>query len=123
MTDFGPDKVFCPNFQIAISQEPVGVRIWNFLLMMPTNGAKKKKLWEVRVSSSNKNWMVWSEIAVNKVNEAIGLLLDYFQKDWDFILNVEKYDANHSFDNFLLNMNGFLDKYVLLKKFSILGQI
>ena len=27
---------------------------------------------------------------LNKVNETIGLLLDYFEKDWDLILNVEK---------------------------------
>ena len=31
--------------------------------------------------------------------------LDYFEKDWDLILNVEQNDVNHSFDNFLLNMN------------------
>ena len=30
MADFGPDKVFCPNLQIVISQEPLGVRSWNF---------------------------------------------------------------------------------------------
>ena len=56
MVDFGPDKVFCPNFQIAISQKPLGVRNWNVqsshISMIPTNGAKMKKMWEVRVSSS-----------------------------------------------------------------------
>ena len=54
MVDFGPDKVFCPNFQIAISQEPLGVRNWNFqsshISMIPTNGAKMKKFWEVKMS-------------------------------------------------------------------------
>ena len=54
MADFDPDKVFCPNFQIAISQESKGVRSWNFesfhISMIPTNGAKIKKFWEVRVS-------------------------------------------------------------------------
>ena len=54
MADFGPDNVFCPNFQIAISQEPLGVRSWNFqsfhISVIPTNGAKMMKLWEVRVS-------------------------------------------------------------------------
>ena len=35
--------------------------------------------------------------------------MDYFEKDWDLILNVEKNDVNYSFDNFLLNMNGLLD--------------
>ena len=50
----------------------------------------------------------------NKVNETIGLLLDYFEKDWDLI-NVEKNDFNHSFDNFLSNMNGLLEKHALFK--------
>ena len=27
---------------------------------------------------------------LNKVNEMIGLLLEYYEKDWDLILNVEK---------------------------------
>ena len=46
MADFGPNKVFCPNFQIAISQEPLGVSSWNFqnshISMIPTNGAKNE---------------------------------------------------------------------------------
>ena len=54
MTDDGHDKVFCPNFQTAISQEPLGVRSWNFqsfhISMTPTYGAKMKKFWGVRVS-------------------------------------------------------------------------
>ena len=54
MADFCPDKVFCPNFQIAISQEPQGVSSWNFqsfyISVIPANGAKMKKFWEVRVS-------------------------------------------------------------------------
>ena len=58
MADFGSDKVFCPDFQIAISQEPLGVRSWNFqsshVSMIPTTGAKMKKFWEVGVSSSKK---------------------------------------------------------------------
>ena len=58
MVDFSPDKVFCPDFQIAIYQEPLGVRGWNFqsshISMMPTNGAKMKKFWEVRVSKFKK---------------------------------------------------------------------
>ena len=45
-------------------------------------------------------------------------ILDYFEKDWDLILNVEKNDVNHSFDNFLLNMNGLLGKYAPFKKVS-----
>ena len=55
MANFGPDEVFCPNFQIALSQEPLGVRNWNFqsfhISMIPTNGAKIKKFWAVRESS------------------------------------------------------------------------
>ena len=47
MADFGPDKVFCPNFQIAISQEPLGVRSLNFqsfhISMIPINSVKMKK--------------------------------------------------------------------------------
>ena len=58
MVDFSPNKVFCPNFKIAISQEQLGVRSWNFqsshISMIPTNGAKMKKFLEVRVSSSKK---------------------------------------------------------------------
>ena len=58
MADFGLDKVFCPNFQIVISQEPLGVRSRSFesphSSMIPTNAAKMKKFWEVKVSSSNK---------------------------------------------------------------------
>ena len=34
MADFGPNKVFCPNFQIAISQEPLGVRSWNIRVLI-----------------------------------------------------------------------------------------
>ena len=54
MAGCGPNKVFCPNFQIGFSQEPLRVRRWNFesfhISMIPTNGAKMKKFWEVRVS-------------------------------------------------------------------------
>ena len=54
MADLGPDKVFCPNFQIAISKELLGVRSQNFqsfhISVIPTNGAKLKKFWKVRVS-------------------------------------------------------------------------
>ena len=56
MANFGPDTVFFPNFQIAASQEPLGVKSWNFqsshISMIPTNGAKMKKFWVVMVSSS-----------------------------------------------------------------------
>ena len=55
---------------------------------------------------------------LNKVNQTIGLLLDYFEKDWDLILNVGKNDVNHYFDNFFFNLNGLLDKYGPFKKVS-----
>ena len=45
-------------------------------------------------------------------------ILDYFEKDWDLILDVQKNYVNHSFDNFLLNMNKFLDKDPPFKKVS-----
>ena len=68
MVDFGP-KVFCPNFQIVISQESLGVRGWNFrnshISMIPTNGAKMKKFCEVRVSSSKKNG--WFDMELQKL--------------------------------------------------------
>ena len=47
MANFGPDQVFCPNFQIVISQESLGVRSWNF-----QSSHKIKKFWELRVWSS-----------------------------------------------------------------------
>ena len=43
-------------------------------------------------------------------------ILDYFEKDWDLTLNVEKNDVNHSFDKFFLNMNRLLDKHAPFKK-------
>ena len=48
MVDFDPDKVLCPNFQIAISQEPLGIRSWNFqsshISIIPTNNANEEIL-------------------------------------------------------------------------------
>ena len=45
-------------------------------------------------------------------------ILDYFEKDRDIILDVEKNDVKHSFDNFLLNMDELLDKQAPFKKLS-----
>ena len=53
---------------------------------------------------------------LNKVNETIGLLLVYVEKDWHLILNVEKHDVNYSFEDFVLNMNRLLDKHAHLKR-------
>ena len=53
---------------------------------------------------------------LNKVNETIGLLLVYFEKDWHLILNVEKHDVNYSFEDFVLIMNRLLDKHAHLKR-------
>ena len=56
MVDFGLDKVFCLKYKTAISQEPLGVWSWNFqsshISMIPKNGVKMNKFWEVRGSSS-----------------------------------------------------------------------
>ena len=64
MANFGPDKVFCPNFQIAISQEHLWVRSWNFqsfhISMIPTNGAKMKKFLR---GKGVMPWMIWYGIA------------------------------------------------------------
>ena len=48
MADFGPDRVFFPNFQVAISQGPLQVRSGNFQsfhisMIYTINGAKMKK--------------------------------------------------------------------------------
>ena len=48
---------------------------------------------------------------VGQVSIKKGLYWTILKKDWDFILNVEKNDVNHFFDNFLLNMNEMLDKH------------
>ena len=55
---------------------------------------------------------------LNKVNKTIRLLLDYFEKDRDVILHVKQNNVNHLFDNFLLNMNGLLEKNAPFKKVS-----
>ena len=61
MVDFGANKVFGANFQIAISQEPLGVWSWSFnISRIPTHKAKMKK-------SSGKAvmpWMIWYGIAL-----------------------------------------------------------
>ena len=61
-------------------------------------------------SSSSKSYVYersWSNFKKE------GFMLDYFEKDWDLILNVE-----NSFYSFLLNMNGLLGKYAPFKKVS-----
>ena len=49
-------------------------------------------------------------------------ILDCFEKDWDLILNEEKNDVNHSCENFLLNINGLLDKHApfeIVRKYQL----
>ena len=46
-------------------------------------------------------------------------ILDYFEKHWQLILNVEKIGVNHSFDNYLLNTNRLLDNYAPFKDISM----
>ena len=63
-------------------------------------------------SSSKSNFYVRIYSNFNKEK----FTLDYFKKDWNLILNVEKNHDNHSFDNFLLSINELLNKYTLLTK-------
>ena len=55
---------------------------------------------------------------VGQISIKKSLYWTILKKDWDLILNVEKNDVNHFFDNFLLNMNGLLDKHAPFKKVS-----
>ena len=45
-------------------------------------------------------------------------ILNYFEKYWDLILNVEKCNVYHSFENSLLNMNRMLEKHAPFKEVS-----
>ena len=45
----------------------------------------------------------------SKFNEE-GFILDYFEKDWDSILNLSRNDIDLSLNNFLININELLDK-------------
>ena len=42
-----------------------------------------------------------------KINKNI-FLLDYFEKDWDGILNLSRKDIHLSFNNFMTNINNLL---------------
>ena len=61
MADFGPDEVFCPNFQIAISQEPLGVRSWEFSYFNDTYKWCKND--EINRGKGVMPWMIWYETA------------------------------------------------------------
>ena len=61
---------------------------------------------------SNKYKRNWSNF--NKEQ----FVLDYFEKDWDSILNLNNNNVNLSFDNFLKHMNDLLDKHAPFKKIS-----
>ena len=42
--------------------------------------------------------------------------MDYFEKECDFNLNVEKNVVNHPFENIVLNMNELLDEHAPFKR-------
>ena len=62
MANFGPDEVFCPNFQIAISQEPLGVRKLRVLIFQWYLQMVQK--WEIMVSHSKK--IEWIDMELHK---------------------------------------------------------
>ena len=66
MADFGPDKVFCPNFQLAISQEPPGFRSWNLQSSHDFNDTYKWcKNEEILRGKGVMPWMIWYGIALD----------------------------------------------------------
>ena len=46
------------------------------------------------------------------------MILDYFEKDWDDILNLSRNDIDLSFNNFKVNMNELLDKHAPYRKLN-----
>ena len=45
-------------------------------------------------------------------------LLDYFDINWNNVIEVDKEDVNHSLTNFMDEINALIDKYMPLKKVS-----
>ena len=45
-------------------------------------------------------------------------ILDYLDIDWDFEMEIEKSDVNHSTEKFFSNMNNLIDKHMPLRKLS-----
>ena len=93
-------EVICGNLTSTISDH-----LPQFFIM-PSNFS------DPSLSKSNVYERSWSNF--NKEE----FILDYFENDWDLILNVDKNDVIYSFDNFLLNLNNLLDKNALFKKVS-----
>ena len=46
------------------------------------------------------------------------LVLDYFDKDWSNVLQLDQQDVNLSIESFLNNMNSILDEHVPLKRIN-----
>ena len=61
--------------------------------MIPTNSAKMKKFWEVRVPSSKKNWMIWYGIALWPICPNLGWKI-FFPKN--LVLSVTRYHGQLS---------------------------
>ena len=67
MADFGPNKVFCPNFQIAIS-EILGTKISEFSYFNDTyKWSKSEEIVTGKGVKFWKNWMIWHGIALTSV--------------------------------------------------------
>ena len=50
--------------------------------------------------------------------DQVNFLLDYFELDWEDILQTDKNDVNHSLSNFMTQINMLLDKYMPLRKIN-----
>ena len=45
-------------------------------------------------------------------------ILDYFEKDWDHLLQIDQQNVNLSMDSFLNNINSILDVHAPLENIS-----
>ena len=50
--------------------------------------------------------------------DRLNFILDYFDIDWDAILQANKDDVNLSMQIFMNKVNGLLDKYMPLRKLT-----
>ena len=108
----GYSKTFADNmFSNHISQEAICGNLTSTIFdHLPQFLIMPSILSDPSPSKSNIYERSWSNF--NKEE----FILNYFEKDWYFILNVEKNGFNHSFDNVLLKMNGLLDKHAPFKE-------
>ena len=90
----------CGNITLTISDH-----LPQFLIvpsMFSDSPTPKSNIYERDWSSFNKEQFV----------------LDYFEKDWNFLLKIECNDVDKSLDNFLKNINELLDKHAPYKKLT-----